>query len=126
RGEEGYSGVDRLGRGSSGWIYSAVGLRGISSLQGASDRLRHAPDPSHRIHAGAGHCARSRWSRADYCRSRILKISPALRRSWRESDTIEKRFRALPIDPPPVDFEGATEQRCNTNRGVDEAGRAAL
>jgi phenylalanine-4-hydroxylase len=32
-------------------------LYGISSLQGAGDRLRHAADPSHRIYACAGHRA---------------------------------------------------------------------
>ncbi len=35
---------DRLGRGGGGWLYSAGGVHGIPSLQGARDRLRHAPD----------------------------------------------------------------------------------
>ena len=65
---------------------------GISGLQGAGHRVRHAPDPSHRIHARAGYCSRGRWSRADHRRSRILGIFAALRRSRRESDVVEKDF----------------------------------
>src|SRR6201984_2906191 len=41
----------------------------------------HAANPSHRIHAGAGHRARGRRSCSDHCRSRILKLFAALRRS---------------------------------------------
>ncbi len=74
RRDERHSGEDWLGRGGRGRIHSAGRVHGISSLQGAGDRVRHAPDPSHRIHAGAGYCARSRRARADHCRSRILGI----------------------------------------------------
>src|SRR5258707_14628556 len=49
-----------MGRGGSGRFHSAGGVHGISSLQGAGDRVRHAPNPSHRIHASAGHRARGR------------------------------------------------------------------
>ena len=85
-------GKDRLGRGGGGRIYSAGGVHGISGLQGSRDRVRHAPDPSYRIHAGARHRARSRRACADHCRSRILKLPAALRRSRRESDVVEKDF----------------------------------
>ena len=40
-----------MGRGGCGRFHSAGGVHGISSLQIARDRVRHAPDPSHRIHA---------------------------------------------------------------------------
>ncbi len=62
-------GQDRLGRGGGGWFYSPGGIHGISSLQGAGDRMRHAANPSHRIHARARHRARSGGSCADYRRS---------------------------------------------------------
>jgi phenylalanine-4-hydroxylase len=42
---------------------------GIPSLQSAGDRVRHAANPSHRIHTRAGHRARSRRARTDHRRS---------------------------------------------------------
>src|SRR5262249_16110242 len=78
-----------------------------------------------RIHPGARHRARSRRARADNRRSGILKLSPALRRSRRESDAIAERFRALRSDPALVDLEGAAEQRSQRNREGNEAGRTS-
>src|SRR5207253_4708733 len=122
-GDERYSGEDWLGRGGRGRLHSAGSVHGIPSLQSVGGRVRHAPDPSHRIHAGTGYCARGRWARADHCRSRILEIFAAVWGSRRKSDVVQERFRVVPSDPPFVDLKGATERGPERSRGSDQAGR---
>src|SRR5207248_4561489 len=102
---------DRLGGGGGGWIYSAGRVHGISGLQSSRDRMRYASDPSHRIHASARYRARGGWTRADYCRSRVLELFAALRRSRRESDAITAGLRTLPGDPAPFNLEGTAKLR---------------
>src|SRR5213076_676756 len=69
--------------GKIGWGAVAVDgfippcFHGIPSLQGFGYCLRHAPNPSHRIHAGARHRARSSRTRSDHRRSPILGLSAA-------------------------------------------------
>ena len=50
----------------------------FQAYQGAGYRVRHAADPSHRIHTGTRHCARSGRTRSDHCRSRVFRLSAAL------------------------------------------------
>src|SRR4029077_654534 len=58
-------------------------------------------------------------------RSRILKIFAALRRSGRESDVVQKRLRALPSHPAPINLEGAAEQRPEGGRKSNQVGRTS-
>ncbi len=67
----------------------------FQAYRGPRDRVRHAPDQSHRIHAGAGHRARSGGTCPDHCRPGILGLFAAVRRSRREGDVVQERFRAL-------------------------------
>src|SRR5262249_22483542 len=95
------------------------------SLQGAGDCLRHAPNPSHRVHPGAGHRTRGRRSCANYCRSRILELFAALRRSRSKSDVFQERFRIVSSDTPFIDLEGATECGPKRSRGSNQGGRTS-
>ena len=69
--------IDWGGVAVDGFIPPAAFME-FQAYQGAGDRVRHAPDQSHRIHAGAGHRARSGGTRADHCRSGICGLSATL------------------------------------------------
>src|SRR5207253_10531220 len=63
-----------------------------------------------------------RRSCADHCRSRILELVAALRRSGRKGDVVQKRFRGVSSNPALIDLKGAPERRCEGTRGGNKAG----
>src|SRR5260370_11415832 len=55
----------------------------------------------------------------------MLELLAALWRSRCKSDVVQKRFRALPSHPAPIDLEGAAEQRSEGGRGSNQIGRTS-
>jgi len=63
-----------------------------SAYKVLGDRVRHAPDPSYRIHSGADIVHEAAGPRADHFDREYSKIPPAIRRSRSEANVVDKKI----------------------------------